>query len=151
MNLLNQEEMKANSTQEPERIVKYKDPNTGMVNYLVQRKDTEESENWDFRCVEVFSFDKDSIIDAVIRDKYKQSAVEAIISNFIKCDKLVELMQFQNWRDMAKQIADGKYTIEELQSILDRKIYVIDLPFADTLMGGKYEALADYVLKAKLS
>lgn len=140
--------MKAQSTTQPTRFVKYKNPNLGQIHYMVQRNDIDGLESWDSEYVVVSSFDRNSIISAIIRDKYTANEVEAILANISKGEGVLEYMRFQNWRDLAKSVADGSYLIEDLQSIISRQIIQVEMPFYETLVGGRFESLSDYALKA---
>lgn len=140
--------MKAQNTTQPARILKYKNPNIGQVHYLVERNDIDGEENWDSQYVIVSGFDRNTIISAIIRDKYTANEVEAILANAAKGEGIKEFMQFQNWRDLAKSVADGSYLKDDLQSILDRQIIQVEMPFASTLAGGDLESLSDYAVKA---
>ena len=118
--------MKANCNYEPPAINKYGNTGGGQVNFMVLRNDKagengETIENWDYEVAEVPDFKRETIISAIIREKYSQHAVEAIINNHLAGTDAGEFAQLQNWRNMAKAIADGIYKAEELAPVLNVK------------------------------
>lgn len=145
--------MKGNCDYQPPGIIEYGKTGTGQVLFNIERNDKEIDgemhENWDFDYAEIPSFKRDDIIAAVIRSRYSQYQAESILSNFNKGEGIIEFMRFQNFRDLAKAVAEGHYLKRELQEFWDRKIIQVTLPFSETLKGGKWETLADYALKAK--
>ena len=145
--------MKANATKQPEPFIRYGQLPAGQVTFNVlstEQPDPEDTnERWEYSFVEVDENRRDKIIKAVIRSKYNQDDVEALLANFQKGKKIVEFMQFQNFRDLAIAVADGKYLAAELKEFYDRKIFEIQMPFSETLNGGNYASLADYAIKAK--
>ncbi len=146
--------MKATATNQPGPFIRYGQSQAGQVTFNVQKTEQPDSEDtndrWEYDFVEVGENRRDKIIQAVIRSKYKQDDVEALLANFQKGKKIVEFMQFQNFRDLAKAVADGKYLAAELEEFYNRKVFEIHMPFSETLNGGNYASLADYTIKAKI-
>jgi hypothetical protein len=145
--------MKGNCNYQPNGIIEYGKTGTGQVLFNIERNDRDVDgdihENWDFDYAEIKSFRRDDIVSAVIRSRYTQDQAEAVLANFNHGHDVELFMRFQNFRDLAKAVADGRHLKNELQEFYDRKIIRITMPFSDTLQGGKWEALADYALKAK--
>jgi hypothetical protein len=145
--------MKATATQKPEPFLRYGHTRAGQVTFNVQQTEQPDpedtNERWEYDYVEVPENQRNKIITAIIRSKYNQDSVEALMANFQKGEKMVAFMQFQNFRDLAKAVASGQHLATELEEFYNRKVYEIELPFNETLAGGKYAALADYALKAK--
>lgn len=115
--------MTGNSDYQPEGIIRYGVTGLGQVLFLIERNDrTNEDgstrESWDFNYAEVAGFDSETIINAVIREKYSQSQVEAIFANHLAGTDTGQYAAFQQWREMAKAVASGKYLKKELEGFL---------------------------------
>jgi hypothetical protein len=143
--------MKGNSTKEPDKIVRYKEPAKGQIRFLIERLDDNEGqENWQFQYAEINGFDTEKVTTAIVRSFYSTDKSEMLMSSFTRGENIIECMRYQNTRVLADAVAAGKHLKSEVQDILDRKIIEIRMPFNTTLAGGDYAALADYALKAKL-
>jgi len=102
-------------------IVRYGNTGRGQVLFLFERNDRIEedgktTENYDFRYVEVNDFKRETIIDAVIREKYSQSAAEAILANYLAGEDEGEYAEFQRWRKLAKAVSDGNWLKKDLEN-----------------------------------
>lgn len=143
--------MKGNCNYQPAGLIEYGKTGTGQVLFNIERNDLEVDgemrENWDFESVEVNNFNRDTIVAAVIRSRYSQDEAEGLLADYAKGVNLMECIRFQNWRDLAKAVGDGKHLKSEVQGFYDRKIIEVKLPFTDTLSGQKYATLADRMLK----
>jgi len=119
--------MIANSDIRPERILKYGITGKGQINFLIEKKETQDAEgnpreSYDYRSVEVSSFAREAIINAVVREKYSQSEVEAIFANYLAGDDQGEYESFQHWRKLAKAVADGASLAEDLTPLLQEPV-----------------------------
>lgn len=144
--------MKGSCNYQPESIIEYGRTATGQVLFNIERNDKEIdgvfSENWDFEYCEVDNFRRETVIAGVIRSRYTDNSVEALLANFQRGEDIVQCFQFQNWRDLAKLVADGSSLKSEVAEIYARKIIKVTALFSDTLDGGKWAMLADYAIKA---
>jgi hypothetical protein len=119
--------MNGNCNYQPPATVPYSNTGGGQVNFLVSRNDKEDAdgkiqENWDYQAAEVPDFKRETIIAAIIREKYSQHAVEAILNNHLAGTDAGEFAQLQNWRNLAKAVADGAYLKEDLAGILSEEV-----------------------------
>lgn len=119
--------MNGNCNYQPPATVPYSNTGGGQVNFLVSRNDKVEpdgkiQENWDYQVAEVSDFKRETVIAAIIREKYSQHAVEAILNNHLAGTETEEFAQLQNWRNLAKAVADGKYMKTDLQEILSTEM-----------------------------
>lgn len=137
---------------QPNGFIPYKN-NSGQVLFNIERNDKvvdgQTEENWDFNYAEVINQERSTIINAVIREKYSQADAEGLLADYAKGENMVEYLRFQNWREVAKAVADGKHLKSELAYLYAKKIIEVSIPFSDTLEGGKYASLADRILKVK--
>lgn len=63
---------------------------------------------------------RSDIIEAVIREKYSQSQMEAIINNYLSSDDVEDdFTVMQKYRKMAKLVADGLVSKEDIDKELD--------------------------------
>ncbi|MFW6246748.1 MAG: hypothetical protein ACOC22_01035 [bacterium] len=143
--------MKGNSNIRPKNIIEYGRTGSGQVLFNIDRKDKEEDgvlvENWEFEYCEVSNFRRETIISGVIRSRYSQDEAEAILANYQQRKNVKEYLAFQEWRELAKSVADGKHLKSELAEHYEKQLIKIKMPFSFAESGGKYEALADRVLK----
>lgn len=95
--------------------------------------------------------DAEQVASAIIRDRYTPEQVGQLLSSFTKGEDVIAFMRYQNWRKLAKQAAAGAFEKAEFAAILESEIINVEIPFSETLQGGKYEALADYALKARVN
>jgi hypothetical protein len=135
--------MKGNSTTQPERLQKL--GNYWQVRWNIVRNDrTDEDgntyESWDYEYANCKNPYRDGIIEGIVRSKYTKDQVEAILSNAYDHKKILEYLQFQAWRETAKEVADNK-------DVTTKQKIQMKMPFSFVFVGGKYEVLADRVLK----
>lgn len=119
--------MKGNSNYQPPAQIPYGISGVGQVLFLVEQNnivnaDGSETESWDYEMAVTPKFERDSIITAIIRERYTQDQVEAIINNHLAGTDTGEFAQLQNWRNMAKAVADGAYLKEDLTQILSSEV-----------------------------
>ncbi|HKK81999.1 MAG TPA: hypothetical protein VJ909_07115 [Prolixibacteraceae bacterium] len=88
---------------------------------------------------------------AITRDRYPADVVEELLSGFARGENVIEFMRYQNWRKLAAHAAAGAFYKTEFEDLINSEIIEVQLPFSETLQGGKHEALADYALKAKVN
>jgi hypothetical protein len=119
--------MKGNCNYQPPAFIPYGNTGAGQVLFLVERNDKTNddgivTESWDYEMAVAPSPDRDSIITAIIRERYPADAVEAIINNHLTGDDTGEFAQLQSWRSLAKAVAGGKYLKTDLQEILSAEV-----------------------------
>jgi hypothetical protein len=94
----------------------------------------------------------DTIIEAIIKDKYSFQSEIAIINNYNSDKNVDEYMQYQQFRELAKWIAkqSNLLTAQEIetQNATLKKIK-ITTPLAKLVDGGIYAQLADMLIKTK--
>lgn len=112
--------MKNQSKDLPQRLTHFTNPfGCGYLNYLVEQSTNEQGETiYIFESVKYSSLDRNHLIETVIRDKYSQSQVEAIFANYLSGNDTGEYNEFQNWRNLAKAVADGEYMKADLEKYL---------------------------------
>jgi len=135
--------MKGNSNTQPERLQKL--GNYWQIRWNIVRNDkTDEDgnthESWDYDYANCENPYRNGIIEGVIRSKYTKDEVEAILSNAYDRKDMLEYMKFQAWRETAKEVADNV-------PITQRQRIQVKMPFSFAEAGGKYEALADRIMK----
>lgn len=96
-------------------------------------------------------YDIDKLIASIVRCLYSPEQIEELFSAFTKGEEVIEFMRYQNWRKIAKMAASGAFEKTDFDEILQSEIIEVEMPFASTLSGGEFEALADYALKAKIN
>jgi len=101
--------MKGNSDTQPERLQKL--GNYWQVRWNIVRNDrTDEDgntfESWDYEYANCQSPYRKGLIEGIIRSKYSQDDVEAILSNYLVGEDDGEYAEFQKWRKVAKAVAD---------------------------------------------
>lgn len=148
--------MKSNSNNQPEIIFNLGNGNH-HINYGIQMTETEGVNVYDYTTVEVSGTpDYSKIISAIIREKYTLDAELAIINAFGEGEKVAEYIAFQNWRSMAKWIAENVINnILITKTAFDEKAatmtnIIISMPVELLLTGGRYETLANDMLKKKV-
>jgi len=109
----------------------------------------ETSASFNFNYVNIPDKVRESIIHAVIRDKYSQDAVEAITNNYLSSNNTLEYLKLLNYREYAKAIADQDNTT--MLAVKAATCYQVELPFYQTLSGGAYEDLSNRMLKVKMN
>ena len=143
--------MKGNCDYQPPGTIEYSKTGTGQVLFNIERNDKEVEgethENWDFDFCEVPNFKRETIIAAVVRSRYTQDEAEAILANYAQRKDVREYLAFQEWRNLAKSVASGKHLKSELSEHYEKQLIQVKMPFSFAETGGKYEALADRVLK----
>lgn len=135
--------MKGNSNTQPERLKKL--GNYWQVRWNIVRNDkTDEDGNtfksWDYEYANCISPYRKEIIVGIIRSKYSQDEVEAILSNAYKSKDMIEYLKFQAWRETAKEVADKK-------EVSAKQMIQVKMPLSFVLADGKYEAFSNRVLK----
>lgn len=94
----------------------------------------------------------DMIVQSIIADKYSFEAEIALINNFNTDKQVDEYMQYQQFRQLAKWIAEQPQllTAEEVeaQNVALKKIKVT-IPLSKVVDGGIYAPLADMLIKTK--
>lgn len=123
-----------------------------QVRWNIERKDitTEDGkviENWKYEYTNINSQDLSAIIAGVIRSRYTQDEAEAILANYAQRKDISEYLKFQEWRNLAKSVAAGKTLKEELVEHYEKQLIRVKMPLAFVLSSGKYEVLADRVMK----
>ena len=123
-----------------------------QVRWNIERKDitTEDGkivENWNYDYTNVNSQDLAAIVAGVIRSRYTQDEAEAILANYAQRKDISEYLKFQEWRNLAKSVASGKTLKADLIEHYERQLIRIKMPLSFALSGGKYEVLADRVMK----
>ncbi len=96
-------------------------------------------------------YDTDKITASIVRCLYSPEHIEELLSSFTKGEEIIEFMRYQNWRKIAKLAASGAFEKAEFAEILQSEIIEVEMPFASTLSGGEFEAMADYTVKAKIN
>jgi hypothetical protein len=143
--------MKGNCDYQPPGTIEYSKTGTGQVLFNIERNDKEVEgkthENWDFDFCEVPNFKRETIIARVVRSKYTQDEAEAILANYAQRKDVSEYLAFQEWRNLAKSVASGKHLKSELAEHYEKQLIQVKMPLSFVLSGGKYEVLADRVLK----
>jgi hypothetical protein len=143
--------MKGNCDYQPPGIIEYGKTGTGQVLFNIERNDKEVEgethENWDFDFCEVPNFKRENIIAAVVRSRYTQDEAEAILANYAQRKDVREYLAFQEWRNLAKSVASGKHLKSELAEHYEKQLIQVKMPLSFVLTGGRYEILADRVLK----
>lgn len=110
--------MKGNSNTQPDRLKKL--GSYWQVRWNIVRNDrTDEDgntfESWDYEYANCKSPYRKDLIEGVIRSKYSQDDVEAILSNYLVGEDDGEYAEFQKWRKVAKAIADETEIPESIE------------------------------------
>lgn len=124
------------------------DKKTSQIRFDFQELTNEHGNYYQYNYVHC-SNNKNSIIEAVIRSSYTQSAVEAIINNFLDQKNIIEYLKFQNFRGYAKAVASKNVNL--LNEAKVKQVYKVTLPFTETLENGDYESLSNRMLKANIT
>lgn len=136
--------MRGNSKTQPERLVQIGQQTQVCWNITRNDRPTIEGgevlENWDYEYANCAGSSYADIVEGVIRSKYTDSQVEAILANFAARRKVLEHLQYQAFRTLAKQVAAS-------EPITVQKVIEVKMPLSFVLVGGKYEVLADRILK----
>lgn len=89
-----------------------------LVNLDIQEEEQDGNKMYSYVQAAVLpaNMNRAGLISAIIRAKYSQDAMEAIVNNYIGDGKnkeaLTEFQQMQQWRNYAKTIADNVLTAE---------------------------------------
>jgi len=134
--------MKGQSDKLPERIEKIGD------RVQIRWNITQRTIDFDAKSITVYEYDYancdsdsyEKLVSGIIRSRYNADQMEAIILNFSKKVDIEEYLRLQAFRNLAKHIASGNNTYTE-------SAVKVTMPLAFALAGGKYESLADRVLK----
>ncbi len=134
---------KANSNSQPDRLLTT-DSFTQIRWSIEQNDKTSEDadaiESWDYSYANCASDSYADLVEGIIRTKYTAAEVEAILANYAKKTSVLEYLKFQAWRSFAKQVAADEDETEQ-------QVYALIMPLSFCLAGGKYETLADRILK----
>ena len=96
--------MKANSNHYPESYIDL--GGMGYFNYNIKATTISGITSYDYDCIEIPIFDKSSIIEGIIREKYSLSDEIGLINNFNNRLYVDEYNLYQIERKLAKIIAD---------------------------------------------
>ncbi len=135
--------MKGNSNTQPKHIERLGAVNQIRWNIIRndrKNEDGEMIESYDFSYANCTGNDYPTLVEGIVRSRYSASQIEAILSNFSNGRKVVEFLQLQAWREMAKEVAKD-------EPITPKQRFKATLPLDFVLAGGKYESLADRILK----
>ncbi|MGD9930125.1 MAG: hypothetical protein AB7U05_08905 [Mangrovibacterium sp.] len=135
--------MKGNSNSQPNRLER--SGNACQVRWNITRNDraTEENqpvESWDFDYANCTGDNYPALVEGIIRSRYTSGQMEAILANYSNGRNVEEWLRLQAWREMAKQVARD-------EAITPKQRIKATMPLEFVLAGGKYEALADRILK----
>jgi hypothetical protein len=148
--------MKSNSNNQPDIIFTLLNGNY-HINYCVNETINEGISTFDYNTVEIEGTpDYGKIITAIIRENYSLDAELAIMNAFAEGEKVDEYINFQNWRSMAKWIAENiingaivtKADFDDHYATMSS--IIITMPVVLLLTGGRYETLANDMLKKKV-
>jgi hypothetical protein len=148
--------MKSNSNSQPEIILNLGNGNF-HVNYCLDAIETEGVISYNYNTVEISGIpDYGKIITAIIREMYSLDAELAVMNAFSEGEKVDEYINFQNWRSMAKWIAENiingaivtKADFDDHYDTMSS--IIITMPVVLLLTGGRYETLANDMLKKKV-
>lgn len=89
---------------------------------------------------------RDELVNAVIREKYTQSAAEAILRKKSLGEGIIDFLKFSNYVKYAKAIADNN----DVTDFKSATVYKIQIPLNLTFLGKDYAALADKSLKLNI-
>lgn len=89
-----------------------------------------------------------AIISTIIRSLYSQDKAEAITSNYLNNDNIIEFLSFQNFRDFAKALVFNNEA--SANQCIFKVAYEISIPFKTTLTGGDYEEMSNRIMKLKI-
>lgn len=135
--------MKGNSNTQPSRLERI--GSQYQVRWNIARNDrtTEDDqaiESWDYDYAICTGNDYALLVEGIIRSRYSASQIEAILANYSNGHNVEEWLRLQAWREMAKEIAKD-------EPVTPKQRYKAVLLLDFVLAGGKYEALADRILK----
>ena len=101
--------MKQESTEKPKRV-----ENKGSN--VVLRFNIEETDNgysYEYVVVKLGNWNYSGIVSAIVRSRYSQDDVEAIILNAVDKEHMAKYEELQEWRKFAKQLAKSVLCIEQ--------------------------------------
>lgn len=101
--------MKQESTEKPKRV-----ENKGSN--VVLRFNIEETDNgysYEYVIVKLGNWNYSGIVSAIVRSRYSQDDVEAIILNAGDKEHMAKYEELQEWRKFAKQLAKSVLCIEQ--------------------------------------
>jgi hypothetical protein len=134
---------KGNSISEPKRLEKLRKKyqvRWGLKKVEHTDEDGNPDESWDYYYANCRGNSYGDIVEGIIRSRYDAGNVEAILANYSQKKDVIEYLKFQAWRDYAKQVAAG-------HDVTGSELIQMKMPLSFVLTGGKYEVLADRVLK----
>lgn len=94
----------------------------------------------------------DMIVRSIISDKYTTDDEIALINNYNTDKNVEEYVQYQQFRELAKFIADSEtlLTAEEVEAQAEAlKKIKVTIPLEKVVEGGIYAGLADMLLKTR--
>jgi len=95
-------------------IIKYDYPRGQIIFNVEKYVDEENNTKYRYDYAECENIlDRSKRIEAIIRSRYTQDEVEAIFANHL-AGKSDDYTEFQTWRSIAKQAANGIYNKEDL-------------------------------------
>ena len=101
--------MKQESTEKPKRV-----ENNGSN--VVLRFNIEETDNgysYEYVVIKLGNWNYSGIVSAIVRSRYSQDDVEAIILNAGDKEHMTQYEELQEWRKFAKQLAKSVLCIEQ--------------------------------------
>lgn len=113
--------MKENSNKQPETLLFHS--GGCQVRWNIERRDRatveggEVVEMWDFDCAECKGASYPELVEGIVRSRYPASAVEALTANYLDGKDTDEFAAFQQFRQLAKAVANGLHTKAELDSL----------------------------------
>jgi hypothetical protein len=112
--------MKATATQKPEPFLRYGHTQAGQVTFNVQQTEQPDpedtNERWEYDYVEVDNLKYETIVSAIVRDKYTEEQKNTILSNYLEGRGTEEFIELQKVREMAKRVALGqKHDVADYQ------------------------------------
>jgi len=135
--------MKGNSHTQPkpiERLGAITQIRWNIIRNDRENEDGEMIESYDFLYANCTGNDYSSLVEGIVRSRYSASQIEAILANYSNGRKVADWLRLQAWREMAKEVAKG-------EAITPKQRFKAVLPLDFVLAGGKYESLADRILK----
>lgn len=121
------------------------------VHFLIREIETEDGIKYEAETVKLKGYPtKDMVYQAVIHSRYTDSDIADILADQAIQRNADRYVQYLGWREIAKAVSEEITGYDDLKAIADQQKYVVTLPFSDTLSGGKYQELADRMLKLKV-
>lgn len=99
-----------------------------------------------FKYVNVHKYDRDTIVSAIIRTRYSQDRVEAIMRKNASGEDVIEFVKYKHFVAYAKSAFDQN----DLSVLKSAEIFEIAIPLQLTLSGGDYAQMADRSIKLNI-